>query len=234
LPVMANLTTIAVVPAFNEVETVGEAVQRVRAMGYPVVVVDDGSTDATAVAAAHAGATVLTMPINIGVGGAMRTGFRYAVEHGYKRVIQVDADLQHPPESIPALMERSDAGVELVIGSRFAAGYQTDGHRRIAMRALAGIVSRNVGVQLDDVTSGFRVISEPLLGHFAEAYPSEYLGDTVEAILQANAFGASIDQVSIPMDQRTAGEATSSVAASAHLGRLAISLIAGKPQGRAK
>jgi glycosyltransferase involved in cell wall biosynthesis len=231
---MANLTTIAVVPAFNEVETVCEAVQRVRVMGYPVAVVDDGSTDATAVAAAHAGATVLTLPINIGVGGAMRTGFRYAVEHGYKRVIQVDADLQHPPESIPALMERSDAGVELVIGSRFAAGYQTDGHRRIAMRALARIVSRNVGVQLDDVTSGFRVISEPLLGHFADAYPSEYLGDTVEAILQASAFGASIDQVSIPMDQRTAGEATSTVAASAHLGRLAISLIAGKPQGRAK
>lgn len=231
---MANLTTIAVVPAFNEVETVGEAVRRVTAIGYPVVVVDDGSTDGTPVAAAHAGATVLTLPINIGVGGAMRTGFKYAVAHGYKRVIQVDADLQHPPEAIPVLMERSDDGVELVIGSRFASGYQTGGHRRIAMRTLASIVSRNVGVQLDDVTSGFRVISEPLLGHFAEAYPSEYLGDTVEAILQANAFGASIDQVSIPMDQRTAGEATSSVAAGAHLGRLAISLVAGKPQRRAR
>jgi glycosyltransferase involved in cell wall biosynthesis len=231
---MANLTTIAVVPAFNEVETVGEAVRRVRAMGYPVVVVDDGSTDGTAGAASHAGANVLTMPINVGVGGAMRTGFRYAVEHGYKRVIQVDADLQHPPEAIPALMERSDAGVELVIGSRFAAGYKTDGHRRVAMRALGRIVSRNVGVQLDDVTSGFRVISEPLLGHFADAYPSEYLGDTVEAVLQASAFGATIDQVSIPMDQRTTGQATSSVAASAHLGRLAISLIAGKPKGRAQ
>jgi glycosyltransferase involved in cell wall biosynthesis len=229
---MVNPTTIAVVPAFNEVETVGEAVRRVRAMGFPVVVVDDGSTDGTAVAAAHAGATVLTMPINIGVGGAMRTGFKYAVAQGYKRVIQVDADLQHPPEAIPVLIERSDDGVELVIGSRFASGYQTGGHRRVAMRALGAIVSRNVGVQLDDVTSGFRVISEPLLGHFAKVYPSEYLGDTVEAVLQASAFGASIDQVSVPMDQRSAGDATSTVAASAHLGRLAIALIARKPQGR--
>ncbi len=227
-------STLAVVPAHNEVETVGDVVRRIEAVGYPVVVIDDGSSDGTSAAARHGGATVLTMPINIGVGGAMRTGFRYAVNQGFKRVVQVDADLQHPPEAIPLLIERSDAGAELVIGSRFAAGYQAGGHRRVAMRVLAGIVSRNVGVRLDDVTSGFRVISEPLLGHFADAYPAEYLADTVEAILQARAFGASIEQVSIPMDQRTAGEATPTLTASAHLGRLVISLIARKPQGMAR
>lgn len=222
--------TLAVVPAHNEAATVGEVVRRIEAVGYRVLVVDDGSSDSTATAARQAGASVLTVPINVGVGGAMRTGFRYAIDHGFTRVVQVDADLQHPPEAIPALVERADAGVELVIGSRFAAGYQTDGHRRIAMRVLSGIVSRMVGANLDDVTSGFRVVSEPLLGHFADAYPAEYLADTVEAILQANAFGSSIEQVPIPMDQRMAGDATPVLAAGAHLGRLAISLIARKPQ----
>ena len=231
---MANQSTLAVVPAHNEVETIGEVVRRIEAVGYPSVVIDDGSSDGTGTAARHAGATVLTMPINVGVGGAMRTGFRYAVDNGFKRVVQVDGDLQHPPEAIPLLIEHADAGAELVIGSRFAEGYETGSHRRLAMRALAAIVSRNVGVHLDDVTSGFRVVSEPLLGHFAETYPSEYLADTVEAILQAAAFGATIDQVSVPMDQRTAGEATSNIAAGAHLGRLLISLIARKPQGMAK
>jgi len=231
---MIQQLTLAIVPAHNEVATVGDVVRRIAAVGYPSVVIDDGSSDGTAAAARHAGATVLTMPINVGVGGAMRTGFRYAVDNGFKRVVQVDGDLQHPPEAIPLLIERSDAGAELVIGSRFARGYDTGGHRRLAMRVLARIVSRNVGVRLDDVTSGFRVISEPLLGHFADTYPAEYLADTVEAILQAGAFGATIDQVSIPMDQRTSGHATSSVAAGAHLGRLLISLIARKPQGMAK
>jgi glycosyltransferase involved in cell wall biosynthesis len=231
LVVMANPNMIAVVPAYNEVETVGEAVRRIRAVGYPVVVVDDGSVDGTAVAAGHAGAAVLRMPINVGVGAAMRTGFRYAVEHGFKRVVQVDADLQHQPEAIPTLVAKADEGVELVIGSRFAEGYEAKGPRRWTMRVLARAVSRNVGVELDDVTSGFRIVSEPLLSHFAEEFPSEYLADTVEAILQAHAYGASIAQVSIPMEQRVAGEATPTLVAAGHLGRMAIAMIARKPQG---
>jgi glycosyltransferase involved in cell wall biosynthesis len=231
LVLMANPNMIAVVPAYNEVETVGEAVRRIRAVGYPVVVVDDGSVDGTAVAAGHAGAAVLRMPINVGVGAAMRTGFRYAVEHGFKRVVQVDADLQHQPEAIPTLVAKADEGVELVIGSRFAEGYEAKGPRRWTMRVLARAVSRNVGVELDDVTSGFRIVSEPLLSHFAEEFPSEYLADTVEAILQAHAYGASIAQVSIPMEQRVAGEATPTLVAGGHLGRMAIAMIARKPQG---
>ena len=160
----------------------------------------------------------------------MRAGFRYAVEHRYRRVVQVDADLQHPPEAIPTLLAAADEGIDLVIGSRFAAGYDTESHRRLAMRVLAGWVSRRVGVRLDDVTSGFRVISEPLLSEFAEHYPAEYLGDTVEAILQADAAGATIVQVGVPMAPRAGGTATSAIAAGGHLARMTVSVVAGKPQ----
>jgi glycosyltransferase involved in cell wall biosynthesis len=231
LPVMANPNMIAVVPAFNEVETVGEAVRRIHAMGYGAVVVDDGSVDGTAIAAGYAGAPVLSMPINVGVGAAMRTGFRYAVAHGFKRVVPVVCVLPPQPEGHPTQVGKADEGVELVIGSRFAEGYETGGPRRWTMRALAWAVSRSVGVDLDDVTSGFRIVSEPLLSHFAQEFPSEYLADTVEAILQAHAYGASIAQVSIPMDQRVAGDATSTFMAGGHLGRMAIAMIARKPQG---
>lgn len=222
--------TLVVVPAFNEADTVGEVVRRVEAVGYPTLVVDDGSTDGTAAIAARAGATVITMPVNLGVGGAMRAGFRYAVEHGYRRVVQVDGDLQHPPEGIPNLIAAAGDGADLVIGSRFAEGYRAEGYRRVAMRTVAAVVSRMVGVHLDDVTSGFRVVSEPLLSRFADRYPAEYLGDTVESLLQAHASGATIAQVSVPMDRRSAGVATSRVAAGGHLARLAVAIVAGKPQ----
>ena len=89
--------TLVVTPAHDEEESVGLVVEGVRGLGLPVLVVDDGSTDNTAVAASAAGATVLRLPVNAGVGAALRTGFRYAVRHGFKRVVQVDADLQHPP-----------------------------------------------------------------------------------------------------------------------------------------
>ncbi|MEA3511812.1 MAG: glycosyltransferase family 2 protein [Actinomycetota bacterium] len=227
---MSSVPTLVVIPAHNEVDTVGQVVRRVAAVGFPVLVVDDGSSDGTASAAMNAGATVVTMPVNLGVGGAMRAGFKYAVQHDYRRVVQVDADLQHPPEAIPTLIDAADDGVDLVIGSRFAEGYETEGYRRTAMRAVAAIVSRMVGVHLDDVTSGFRVVTEPLLSRFADRYPAEYLGDTVESLLQAHTSGATIAQVSVPMEQRAEGAATSRVAAGGHLARLAVAVVAGKPQ----
>ncbi len=227
---MSSVPTLVVIPAYNEADTVAQVVDRVAIVGYPVLVVDDGSADGTATAAMGAGATVITMPVNLGVGGAMRAGFKYAIRHGYQRVVQVDADLQHPPEAIPTLIAAADGGADLVIGSRFAEGYKTEGYRKMAMRTVSATVSRMVGVHLDDVTSGFRVVSEPLLSRFADRYPAEYLGDTVESLLQAHASGATIVQVSVPMEQRAGGAATSRVAAGGHLARLVVAVVAGKPQ----
>ena len=158
----------------------GVVVEGVRELGLPVLVVDDGSTDDTALVAAAAGAKVLRLPVNVGVGAALRTGFRYAVRNGFKRVVQIDADLQHPPAAIPLLIEAAEEGAELVIGSRFGSGYD-HGIRLLGMRILSGLVSRRIGTRINDPTSGFKVVTEPLLSEFARAYPAEYLGDTVEA-----------------------------------------------------
>lgn len=231
---MTTTSTLVVIPAHNEAASVGVVVSRVRAVGYPCVVVDDGSEDDTAAVAGGAGASVVRMPVNVGVGGAMKCGFAYAVSQGYERVVQVDGDLQHPPEAIPDLIAAADRGADLVIGSRFSAGYEVTGARRLSMRLLANLVSRRVGTRLDDVTSGFRVISEPLLSAFARQYPAEYLGDTVEAVLQAGASGATIVQVPVSMEPRRHGQATPSIAAGGHMARLFVSMMARKPEGMAE
>jgi len=231
---VTSASALVVIPAHDETASVGEVVRRVRAVGYPCVVVDDGSEDDTADVAERAGAQVVRMPVNVGVGGAMKCGFAYAVSHGYDRVVQVDGDLQHPPEAIPDLVAAADQGADLVIGSRFSAGYDVAGARRISMRLLANLVSRRVGTRLDDVTSGFRVISEPLLSAFSRQYPAEYLGDTVEAVLQAGASGATIVQVPVPMEPRRHGSATPVIAASGHMARLFVSMVARKPEGMAE
>ncbi len=217
--------TLVVVPAYNEESTVGRVVVGVLAEGLDVVVVDDGSTDETGAVARAAGAKVIRMPVNVGVGGALRCGFAYAVRRGYTSVVQVDADLQHDPVAVPHLVAAADAAdADLVIGSRFAAGYQASAPRRVVMRMLAGLVSRRVGVDLDDVTSGFRVIREPLLSAFAAEYPTEYLGDTVEAILAAHGRGARIAQVPVQMSSRAAGSPTPRLEAAGHLARLLLAI----------
>lgn len=222
-------TTLVVVPAFNEEDTVGTVVHRARSHGLDVLVVDDGSTDATARAAMAAGARVLRIPVNLGVGAALHCGFRYAVSHGFERVVHVDADLQHDPSEIPDLLEvAKTTGAELVIGSRFRDGsYPTDRSRRLAMRFLAQLVSRRVGTRLDDVTSGFRVISGSLLPAFATHYPAEYLGDTVEAIMIAHELGANIRQAPVRMSPRSSGAGTPSLQAAGHLLRTVLVIVTG-------
>lgn len=225
--------TLVVTPAHNEEESVGLVVEGVRALGLPVLVIDDGSGDHTGLVASAAGAIVLRLPVNGGVGAALRTGFRYAVQHGFKRVVQVDADLQHPPQAIPLLLEAADEGADLVIGSRFGSGYDP-GLRRVGMRLLSGLVSRRLGVRITDPTSGFKVVTEPLLSEFARSYPAEYLGDTVEALLQAGAFGASVTEVQVPMDQRAAGAPTPTGHAAGQFSRVLLAIIVGKSGGRVR
>ena len=199
---------LVVVPAYNEDATVADVVKAVITAGYPVVVVDDGSSDWTGDRAAAAGATVLRLPVNVGVGGALRCGFRYAVDHGYDVVVQCDADGQHRPEEIPPLLEGIAAGAHLVIGSRFAAtgtGFPAARVRRLGMRMVTRLARYFSGVQLTDATSGFRAIGKPLLEEFAADYPTEFLGDTVEAVIMAANGGYRIVEVATPMDPRSVG-----------------------------
>jgi len=146
-------------PAWNESEAIGNTVREVFDYGPPcdVLVVDDGSRDRTAELARTAGATVIQLPFNMGVGGAMRTGFKYAKMHGYAQVIQVDADGQHDPRDIQTVLDGL-THADIAIGARFAdkGDYVVKGPRKWAMNVLAWTISRIAGTRLTDVTSGFR------------------------------------------------------------------------------
>lgn len=200
---------LVVVPAWNEEECVADTVREI-AVAVPsadIVVVDDGSTDRTVRRARDAGADVIELPYNLGVGGAMRAGFRYAVRHDYDAVVQVDADGQHDPAEIPVLLQRlSDHDV--VIGARFADqedGYLVRGPRKWAMVVMAKVLSRLARTRLADTTSGFRASGRSAIQLFARNYPVEYLGDTIESLVIAIRSGCRVTQVPVHMRFRQGG-----------------------------
>lgn len=220
---------LVVVPALNEVQSVGAVVRDIRAAvpSAECLVIDDGSTDGTAAAARAAGGRVLSLPFNLGVGGAMRTGFRYARDHGHDVVVQVDADGQHDPRYIADLVARLDRA-DVVIGARFAGvgDYDARGPRRWAMRFLAQAVSRVARTPLTDVTSGFKASGPRAVQLFARVYPAEYLGDTVEALVIGARAGLRLEQLPVEMRPRQAGEPSHrAVKASIYLVRAGAALL---------
>jgi glycosyltransferase involved in cell wall biosynthesis len=206
--------TLVVIPALNEEQTLPGVLRELRAhCPYAdVLVIDDGSSDETAAVAARGGAPVVRLPFRLGVGGAMRAGYRYAARNGYDVVVQVDADGQHDASYIGTLIEGlQDADV--VIGARFAGlgDYQAGrGPRRWAMRMLAAVLSRLAKTRLTDVTSGFRAAGPRAITVFAEHYPAEYLGDTVESLVIAIRSSCTVRQVPVAMRTRAGGRASQS------------------------
>lgn len=201
-------SVLVIVPAWNEARNVGNTVREILSAGpqYDVAVIDDGSTDDTTRVAREAGATVLTLPINLGVGGAMRTGFTYAQRMGYQRVIQVDADGQHNPLDIEKVLAGLDKA-DISIGARFSdvGDYSVRGPRRWAMVMLAAIVSRVAKTRLTDVTSGFRAANAHAIAQYVRYYPAEYLGDTLDSLVAACHAGLTVTQVPVAMRPRAHG-----------------------------
>lgn len=221
--------TLIVMPAFNEEEVVGDVVREVFASlpGVHCLVVSDGSTDRTVQIATDAGATVLTLPFNLGVGGAMRLGFKYAVAHGFDNVVQLDSDGQHDPRSVPALLAHLH-NTDIVIGARFAGtgDYDVKGPRWWAMKFLAAIISRIAKTPLTDVTSGFKASGPRAVRLFSEHYPAEYLGDTIESLVLASRGGCTVLQVPVAMRPRAGGIPSHNPLKSAiYLGRAAMALV---------
>lgn len=220
---------LVIVPALNEQETIRQVVLTIRAEKLDVLVVDDGSTDDTAHRAEVAGATVLRLPLNLGVGGALRAGFRFAIDNRYAAVVQVDADGQHPASRIRDLIaaaEQHDA--HLVIGSRYLSPDATltpTASRRLAMRMLGKMVSLIAGHTITDSTSGFRIICEPLLSEFAREFPVYYLGDTFEATVVAIRSNYTVTEIPAQLSPRLAGKPSSGFINSV-LSILKVSLIA--------
>lgn len=221
--------TLIVLPALNEEASIAEVIREVRAAlpGTRCLVVDDGSSDRTGDVARAAGAIVARLPYNLGVGGAMRLGFRYALENGFDNVVQVDADGQHDPSSVVELVAALDHA-DLVLGARFAGRgeYGVRGPRRWAMRVLATVISRIAGTELTDTTSGFKATGPKAVQLFAEHYPAEYLGDTIEALVIAARAGCIVKQVPVSMRPRSGGVPSSNpFKSAAYLARACLALV---------
>lgn len=220
---------LIVLPAYNEEQALGPLLDEIAEAlpGVERLVVSDGSTDATVEVARAKGATVVELPFNLGVGGAMRAGFRYAVREGHRAVVQVDADGQHDPRDVPRLiaeLERAD----IVIGARFAGEgvYAARGPRRWAMKLFAAVVGRVSKAKLTDATSGFKASGPRAIALFADTYPAEYLGDTIEALVIAARSGLRIRQVPVAMRERQGGVPSHHpVKAAVYLARATMALV---------
>ncbi|WP_175954975.1 glycosyltransferase family 2 protein [Schaalia sp. Marseille-Q2122] len=206
---------LIIIPAWNEEAVLGGVLDELLPLteGADILVVSDGSTDHTVRVARERGVSCLDLPLNLGVGGAMRAGFLHAYRYGYEWALQLDADGQHDPREIPTLVAHAkSSGADVVIGARFAGKgeYSVRGPRWWAMRVLATVLSAVCGTTLTDTTSGFKLMSRRAIEIFARDYPAEYLGDTVEALVIARRSGLHISQVPVAMRPRAGGEPSQS------------------------
>ena len=204
---------LAIVPAFNEEEAIGRVVEEIRTYDpqLEVVVVDDGSHDRTQEVARSAGARVLRLPFNLGIGGAVQTGFRYAHENDFELAVRVDGDGQHDPAQLSAVIEPVLRGeADIVVGSRYLSaggdGYRSSVPRRMGIRILAGIVSRLTGQRITDPTSGFQALNRKAITLFAADYPHDY--PEVEALVLLLRHRLRLREVPIEMRPRAAGRSS--------------------------
>ena len=209
---MTTVRVIAVVPAHNEAEAIGGVVDEIRTCNpsFDVVVIDDGSTDDTAGVAASRGAAVVRLPYNLGIGGAVQTGFRYALEQGYEWAVRLDGDGQHDPSALSTLLapvERDEA--DIVIGSRFIGGssdYRPPLGRRIGISWFAKLVSVLTRQRVTDTTSGFQAMNRKGIALFARDYPNDY--PEVEATLLVYKHRLRLVEVPVQMREREHGESS--------------------------
>jgi glycosyltransferase involved in cell wall biosynthesis len=201
---------LAVVPAYNEADTVGDVVRAIHRLApeWDVLVMDDGSTDKTGEHARGAGAELLRLPFNLGIGGAMQAGFVYALEQGYDLMVQVDADGQHDPGEIPKLLDarHRHPDVDMVCGSRFLSAdrdYPAPISRRTGIHLFAFLLSRIVGQRVSDPTSGFRLYNRRAIELFARDYPHDY--PEVEAVLMLHHHRLRMREEQVRMYERGGG-----------------------------
>lgn len=199
---------LVIIPAYNEeeniVSTVSALTQTCPYVDY--IIINDCSTDRTEQICREQGFQYISLPVNLGIGGGMQTGYRYAKEQGYDIAIQFDGDGQHNAEYIRDLIEPIEKGdADLVIGSRFInkEGFQTSFMRRVGINMLGGVLKLCGGVRITDATSGFRAVSKDVIDFFSENYAQDY--PEPESIIAARVSGFTVKEVPVVMNERTAG-----------------------------
>lgn len=209
---MEGQKILLIIPAFNEAATIEHVVNGLT-MNFPqydYVVVNDGSSDGTGELCMEKGYQVLNLPINLGIGGAVQTGYRYALKYGYDIAVQLDGDGQHDASYVKRLIEPLLAGeADVVIGSRFLRreGFQSSRSRRIGINILSDLIWLCTGKRIRDVTSGFRAVNRRFITIYAEDYPSDY--PEPEAIITAVMHRGRVAEVPVVMKEREGG--TSSI-----------------------
>lgn len=199
---------LVIIPAHNEEDSLPATLAEVKAKspGVDLLVVDDGSRDATSRVAREAGVAVVRHPVNLGVGGALQTGFRWAVAHGYDIGVQLDADGQHDPAYLGVLLEPVLAGrCDVSIGSRFveATGYRAPLNRRIGMKLFQAVVKLAIGRRITDTTSGFRAYSRPVMQVCQHEFPKDF--PDAPLLIGLARRGFRLDEVPVVMRERQAG-----------------------------
>ncbi len=212
------MKVLAIVPAFNEEATVGEVVREILATGLAdALVVNDGSEDETSRAAREAGAVVLDLPVNLGIGGAVQAGYLFAHREGYDVAVQIDGDGQHVPEEIPRLLAPLAGGdADLVLGSRYVeeTDYRSPVARRLGMILFSGVVTAVTGQRMLDTTSGFRAAGRSVIAYLARHYPQDY--PEVEALVLLKSAGFRVSEVACRFRERAGGTSSITAARSAY------------------
>jgi glycosyltransferase involved in cell wall biosynthesis len=202
---------LVIIPAYNEEKSVGKVIEGIRTHlpQADILIVNDGSKDRTSEKARSYEATVLDLPFNLGIGGAMQAGYKYACEKSYDIAIQVDADGQHDPREIPKLLRAlTEEKVDMVIGSRFIGDseFKSSLMRRIGISFFSGVISAIAGQKITDPTSGFRAASRKAIRLFASNYPQDY--PEPEAVVLLHQCRLKMGEIPVGMSKRYSGESS--------------------------
>lgn len=218
---MSKNSTLIIVPAYNEGDNIASVIQSLHQGSdqWDILVINDGSRDQTSQAARATGlATVIDLPVNLGIGGGVQTGFKYAVANHYQVALQFDGDGQHRVDQIHKITEPiHQSKADMVIGSRFllpTQGFQSTFARRIGIQIFKAVNSLLIGQKVTDNTSGFRAYSRAALEFLASDYPTDY--PEPEAVILLGKHQFTIQEVSVEMLERQGGESSISGLKSIH------------------
>lgn len=201
-----KLRVLIIIPAYNEESSIVKVAKKIEEAGYDYIVINDGSKDQTLNVCINNSINVLDLPRNLGIGGAVQAGHKYALRNNYDIDIQVDGDGQHDIAFIPELIKKIESGADLVIGSRFLTptnGFQSTFIRRIGIRWLSNLIRFLYKKVITDPTSGFRACGRKTLKLFSKTYPIDY--PEPESIAEALNNKLKVEETSVSMNERTGG-----------------------------